>query len=406
MVSIVAEWTMRIAYVANYQGPGLIAGRPIVRNLSMSNRVKMELVSMLLCQRNHEVVLVSPGEPGEARARIYPSFQELQRFHSSVSVDYASALPVRGITAAWSSASTVRLLQRRHRERPLDMVIIFNMKWPQLAAAFYAMRALRVPVVLEYEDDAFTSVHDEQGSPLSPAHRASCRKVLAVASGCIGVSPYLLSQIPEPTPRLLLRGVVGQDVIDAERGRGSVKLNRVVFAGTHIESNGVGPLIDAWKELNPPGWELHITGHGHLTDRLKAAAESAPSVVFHGLVERDQLVELLVSARVCINPHKVTEKGGVVFAFKIIEYLAAGAHVITTPMGALESSLECGITYMADNARSSIVSALRDVIVDKSYDRTAARAAQEIYGPTVVSEALDQLVRDAANEFRRRFGVG
>ena len=65
---------MRIAYVANYQGPTLVARRPIVRNLSMSNRVKMELIATLLKGRSHDVVVISPGEPGEPRFRFYRPF--------------------------------------------------------------------------------------------------------------------------------------------------------------------------------------------------------------------------------------------------------------------------------------------------------------------------------------------
>jgi glycosyltransferase involved in cell wall biosynthesis len=278
---------MRIAYIANYQGPTLVARRPVVRNLSMSNRVKMELIATLLAQQSHDVVVISPGEPGEPRLRLYPAFSEPHRFNPEIPVEYASALPVRTLTAAWSCLSTLRILRKAHREKPFDVVVIFNMKWPQLAAAAYALRQARVPVVLEYEDDAFTSVHEERSSPLNGAHRTACRRAMATVSGCIGVSPYLLSQIPATIPSLLLRGVVGDDVIEAERSSRGAKKNRVVFSGTHIESNGVGNLIEAWKELAMPGWELHITGHGHLTPVLQSSAASVPTIVFHGLVSKN-----------------------------------------------------------------------------------------------------------------------
>jgi glycosyltransferase involved in cell wall biosynthesis len=393
---------MRIAYVANYQGPTLVARRPVVRNLSMSNRVKMELIATLLHQQSHDVEIISPGEPGEARLKLFEAFRETDQFDPAVRVEYASALPVRRVTAAWSSLSTLQLLRRRNNDKPFDLVIIFNMRWPQVAVATYAMRTLRIPVVLEYEDDTFISVHEERWSPLNGAYRSACLRLLSNVNGCIGVSPYLLSQLPPTIPQLLLRGVVGPDIVEAEgRSRGQKK-NWVLFAGTHIESNGVGALIDAWKQMNLPGWELHITGHGHLTPTLKAAAAGVPSIVFHGLVQRSELVTLLTSAKICINPHKVSEQPGIVFAFKIIEYLAAGAHVVTTPMGQLEAALESGVTYLPDNSPGTISSMLTQVVTQHLYSRTAADVAQGTFGGAAVGKALNRLMVDSVAEFRHR----
>lgn len=391
---------MRIAYVANYQGPALVEQRPIVRNLSMSNRVKMELVATLLHRESHDVTVVSQGEVVDHRLTLYPRLTEPVRFHEQISVEYASCLPVKRLNGAWSSLNTVRLLRSLHRRNPFDLVIVFNLKWPQIAAAQWAMRTLRIPVVLQYEDDAFRSVHDERESPLAGAYTAACRRILQTVSGCIAVSPYLASQLPDATPRMLLRGVVAPDLVEAESLTRGQKQNRVVFAGTHIESNGVAELIEGWKRLAPPGWELHITGNGQLTPALQASAAGVPSIVFHGLVSREELVQVLSSAKICINPHKVADRPGVVFAFKLIEYLAVGAHVITTPMGDLERDLEHGITYLPDNSPTSIATTLAAVINNGLHQKTAGPAAQRSYGLASVAQALRGLLVDATADSR------
>ena len=100
------------------------------------------------------------------------------------------------------------------------------------------------------------------------------------------------------------------------------------------------------------------------------------------------------SARICINPHAVSQTPGNVFAFKLCEYLAAGAHVVTTPMGVFERELEAGMTYMPDNLPATIAGTLRKVIANNQYEATAMEAAQEKYGPAHVSSALDALVRE------------
>src|SRR5262249_43963311 len=156
--------------------------------------------------------------------------------------------------------------------------------------------------------------------------------------------------------------------------------------------NGVEQLIAGWPDAGLPDWELHITGYGHLTEGLRHKAAHTRGVVFHGLVSRPELVGLMSSARICINPHQVSDTPGNVFAFKLVEYLAAGAHVITTPMGALETELEAGVTYMPDNAPATIAATLRRVVSERAYTRTAGEAARRSYGPDAVAKSLDALL--------------
>src|SRR5262245_38080639 len=198
---------MRIAYVTPYQGTTLIKRRPIVANRSMSNRVKIELIAQMLHARGHDVEVFSYGEVERPEVRFYPAFLEPEPFHPRIPVHYLSALPIRRLYGFWARLQMWRLLNHRHSASPFDVVIIFNFKPPQLASARYAVRR-GIPVILEYEDDVFRSVAWEPERPLLRRyHRRTFRKVLATTSGCIAVSPHLLSQAPAGVPKLLLRGV-------------------------------------------------------------------------------------------------------------------------------------------------------------------------------------------------------
>jgi glycosyltransferase involved in cell wall biosynthesis len=386
---------MRIAYITPYQGPTVLERRPIVRNRSMSNRTKIELISQLLQSSGHSIEVFSHGEVIEPTLRFYPGFAEPRPFHRDIPIHYVSALTVPRLNGFWAGAQMVDLLRRRHRAAPFDVVIIFNLKAPQIACANYAAR-LGIPVVLEYEDDIFHEVEGQRSKGLiTRYHHRRCRKVIAASAACIAVSPYLLSQAPSSRPTLLLRGVVGHDVLAASERRNGSRKNIVLFSGTHQHANGVGELINGWRSVGIPGWELHITGHGGLTESLRKMAENIPGIVFHGLVSREELVNLMCSAKICINPHAVSQTPGNVFAFKIIEYLASGAHTVTTAMGTLEPELEAGITYMVDNRPETIAATLKGVIAGQRYEATARDAAQERYGPKAVSEALEGLLRAA-----------
>jgi glycosyltransferase involved in cell wall biosynthesis len=366
--------------------------RPIIRNRSMSNRIKIELIATSLHSMGHDVEVISQGEVIETGWIFYPTCSEQELFHEQIPVYYGSVLPVRRLNGLWSNTHTLRLLKERHRAKPFDLVIIFNLKGPQVACADYAIRS-GVPVILQYEDDRFVNVRGETVATFS-ARRSTqdAQRLFALVSGGIAVSPHLSAQFPSALPAILLRGAVGNDVIEASGHWQGKKENAVLFSGTHIPSNGVAPLIQGWRSLALEGWTLHITGYGELSDSLRKMASDCDSIVFHGLVSRPELVRLMASAKIAINPHQLSRIPGNVFAFKIIEYLAAGAHVLTTPMGALEPDLEAGITYMPDNTSTTIAAAIQDVVSQGQYRRTATAAAHRMYGPPAVASSLDQLI--------------
>jgi glycosyltransferase involved in cell wall biosynthesis len=384
---------MRIAYITPYQGPGLLESRPSLLNLGLAANVKMELVSELLRGRNHEIEVLSQGEVVERRFKFYPGFGEPEPFDRSVPVFYASALPVKLINGFWSSFWTLRLFAKRHRQSPFDVVIIYNLKLPQVICGLYAMRRLGLPVVLEYEDDALVDIRGSKGGATSSRYLRLAKAVLNSVAGCVGVSPHILSTVRADVPKVLLRGVVSENILELNREGAGDRQNWVVFSGTHAKPKGLEQLVKAWEILNLPDWELHIAGHGQMTDRLEKMTQNNPSIVFHGLLDREENARFLGKAKIGINPHDVSRVPGNVFAFKIIEYLAAGTHVITTPMGALEKELEAGITYMPDNSPETIAATIRRVIEERSYVRTSTTAAQQLYGPEAVAKSLDELLQ-------------
>jgi glycosyltransferase involved in cell wall biosynthesis len=391
---------MRIAYIAPYHGTTILERRPVIGNRSLSNRVKIEQIATLLASKSHDVEILSQGEVSHCTYKFYRSFDEPDRFARDIPIHYSSVLAVPRIYGLWSSRSVLGRLKARHRVNPYDLVIVLNLKQPQIACARHALRHMRIPVVLEYEDDVFSSVHGEKRNWLiSRLHNHEYRKALSLVSACIGVSPYLLSQVPHSIPKLLLPGIVSEDLLEVADGRQGARLNRVIFSGTHVASNGIAELIRAWDSLRLPDWELHITGRGGLTESLKQQAAGVPGVVFHGFVSRQELLALLCSARICVNPHVVTSAPGSVFAFKLIEYLASGAHVISTPVGEFDLETAKGITYMPDNCPETIARTLKQVINSRRWEDDTGTRVRQIYGPKAVAESLDRLIRDVTNHW-------
>ena len=389
---------MRIAYIAPYQSETLRNRRPIVENLALAANLKIELIAESLASKKHDVEILSQGEVGARRFKLYPAFQETPLLDSSIVVRYCSALPVRFVSVWWSSWQMVRLLRRRHREAPFDLVIIYNFKEPQSLGALYATRRFGTPVILEYEDDRLVEVDGTaQGGLRRAFDRRLVRLVLDSIAGCIGVSPHLLSQAPPSVPQVLLRGVISPNVLRISDDASIARNNWVVFSGTHSRSKGLPQLIAAWKLAQPSGWELHIAGYGEMTRHLEEDARGDKTILFHGLVDREQNARLLRQSKIGINPHELSLTPGNVFAFKIIEYLAAGEHVITTPMGVLEPELEAGVTYIPDNRPETIAAGLMRVINAREFERGDTVAHVELDVP------LGRLI-ERVGQFRGDFG--
>lgn len=398
---------MRIAYIAPYQGPGLLKSRPIVTNLSLAGSIKTELIAGLLSENNHEVEIISQGEVVQLQCKRYPAFCESTLLYPNIPVYYASALPVRFLNGLWSSRQTLGLLKSRHWHSPYDLVIIYNLKLPQLVSAKYAIQRLGVPVVFQYEDDAFVDIAGKVTGEAGFKGRLERRRasvVLPALSGCMAASPHLLSQVSPSIPKLLMRGVIGKDILDAVEQRQEGRKNWVLFSGTLQRIKGIEQLITAWRTLDLPDWELHITGDGDLASTLRTMSEDTPRTVFHGLVSRLELVRLMCLAKICINPHDVSHTPGNIFAFKIIEYLAAGAHVISTPMGSLEKEVERGMTYIPDNSPETIAVALKQVILAETWSCTAKEYVIDSYGPRSMARILDELLQQASAYYSRRKG--
>lgn len=383
---------MRIAFVAPYQGPGILMRRPIVRNLSLGARAKIELVSELLIRNGHSVEIISQGEVIEAGRYFYRQCQEDTPFDATTPIFYASAVPVRFVNGFWSNSATLRVLKRRHRREPFDLVMLYNLKAAQVVCGQYAIDRLGLPVILEYEDDRFRGFAAAgHGTSLAARQQvAAAKKLLASISGCIAGSPTLLDQSPRDIPRLLLPGIVDADDASAASARSS---DWVVFSGTHSAPQGLENLIRAWKLSRPANWQLHIAGHGELTSTLHSMAADDPTIVFRGVLNRADNARMLRAGKLAIVPYDVASTQG--FSFKTLECLGAGLHVISTRLSALDglaAELLPGITFIDDNRPETIADCLQTVVAERRYEVTVQHATAARYGPTPVAAALDGLL--------------
>jgi glycosyltransferase involved in cell wall biosynthesis len=190
---------------------------------------------------------------------------------------------------------------------------------------------------------------------------------------------------------------VSEHIVRESKDTDTPRKNRVIFSGTHEATQGLEQMVAAWQMLKLDNWELHIAGAGPITPNLQKLASNNGSIVFHGFLNSQDNARLLCSGRIGMNPQDTTKIPGTSFAFKIIEYLAAGLHVITTPRGAVERDLEAGISYIQGNTPEEIAHSLVEVIGERRHERTASRATLDAYGPEAVSKGLNRLIHQVTS---------
>ena len=378
---------MRIAIIAPYQGTALCQHRPITGNFGLGATAKIRILAELLRHSDHEVEIFSQGEVIDSKVTYYPRLSESATSTGDIPVHYASAIPLRGVNALWSTTSLRRLVKAHHRRDPYDLVFIYNLKPPQVTCANWALER-GLPVVMEYEDDQFLEIWEPNFSRLTSAvWERQARQLLPRLSGCVAGSAYLLEQVPDG-PKLLLPGVIDRAIVSA--GANDDRRNWVVFSGTHSRYQGLAPLIQAWRQSPPAGWELHIAGHGEQTPTLHALAASDPTIVFHGVIDPTANARLLTQGRISVVPYDVEKTRG--FSFKTLECLGAGLHVMTTrltALDALDDDLTRGLTYLEGNDPATISAGLRRVIGERLYEQTCRDAVLARYGPDAVQHLLN-----------------
>lgn len=107
----------------------------------------------------------------------------------------------------------------------------------------------------------------------------------------------------------------------------------VAFGGAVTRRKGVDTLLAAWRGvINEDGWTLHVAGP---ILEPTITADLPDGVVVLGSIPRAELGSLLSRASIAVLPS--TDEGMPLF---VLEALAAGACVVTTPVGGIPSVID------------------------------------------------------------------
>jgi len=382
---------MRVLYVCDYQSPGLVETRGIGRNLHAGGNQKVERICRALGLVGVSVEVLSSGYPGNRSGKWLPAFTD--SLDQTVPIHYCQTLDIPRL-GQWMSGMAMKHWVRQ--AGPWDAVLLYNLAETQLEAALFASRFFRIPLVVEYEDDATISI-----SGPNRMHRWKGRRALGrvnrMIKGAVVVCPELAQQLKTDNV-LALPGIVEVEIrFDKAPLRSRNERNRrpvFLYSGGLNWLKGPDLLISALQYLRSPV-ELHIFGDGPLRAQLENEIKQIEGhcVRLHGFAERAVLDEALMNADICVNPHRMGRgHSGTLFPFKVLEYLSFGKPVVSSRQLQMPDGVSGAVvTYERDTPED--LGAALSYCIDQldSLQETAGQAADYVRSHYTVEAIAPQI---------------
>lgn len=357
----------------------------------------MEPIARGVAARGHEVHVVAPWHPLIDRPAVEGGVHlHFYRYapHPSLNVfGYAAAMKadvsLRGaaylaaplaLAAGWRM---VRAVARRHR------ATVVHGHWVVPGGVTAAAAAPRLPLVISmHGSDVYVA---ETVAPARMAARAAFRRA-GFVTACsddlnrravaLGASPDRIETVPygvdearfRPDP--LARSALRQELAVAA---GAPLL---CAAGRLVRKKGFVYLIDALGHL--PGAVLALAGDGTLAGELReraAARGVADRVRFLGNLPQDRIGALFAAADVVCVPSVRDDSGNVDgLPNVVLEALASGTPVVTTPAGGILAVVQDGVTGLIVPERDggALARAVGRLVADPDSGRRIGAAARAL----------------------------
>ena len=202
---------------------------------------------------------------------------------------------------------------------------------------------------------------------------------------------------------IVVPGILSEDFkvsINANRALASEapKSVDVVFAGGISEENGVDRLIQAFFELRNSNARLIFYGAGPLVEDVRLAAVRDLRISYGGVLIGDELSRGLLSASLLVNPRPVGEEfAQTSFPSKLIEYMATGVPVLTTPLMCIPDDLNDCLYFTDGDSSECILKALVNVLRIAPGERhrvgsLAAKKVESLCSETAFADRVNEVL--------------
>lgn len=360
----------------------------------------MEPIAKHVAARGHEVHIVAPWHPAITRAKVEDGvFFHFFKYAPVPALNvfgYAAGLraDVQLKAAAWMAApfamtagwfKALRVAQKKR-------ATVMHGHWVVPGGVIAAAARPALPLVVSlHGSDVFVAERTAvaRAAATQVFHRAgfvtACSQDLAARAVALGAAPDRLEVVPY--------GVDAARFKPAPEERGAVRARlglpadaALVFAaGRLVRKKGFEYLIDALPLVeSPSAAHLAIAGAGDLAEELRARARTAgieDRVHFLGDLPQDQVGTWFAAADAAVVPSVRDDSGNVDgLPNTVLEALASGTPLISTPAGGIASVIEHGRTgvIVPERDARALATALTDLLRDPLRRAALGRAGRTL----------------------------
>jgi glycosyltransferase involved in cell wall biosynthesis len=218
-----------------------------------------------------------------------------------------------------------------------DIVWCYNAYAFEMRAARHAENQFGSKIILEFEDWHFS--RSSFFNPKAILDWFFWRRCLKSISYCYAVNEWLKNKMEEHgVPCTFLPGILTDDMLNLNHNCPPFKhvprsdlVRCGYFGGLSIEK-GAGRVLELIKssieKKLPIAW--YVTGIGEFEDEfLRLSTQYTDTINFYGLVSDSKLSSIVGLVDVILNPHEYMPG---VFPFKVLESVATGRLVLSTPV--------------------------------------------------------------------------
>lgn len=272
----------------------------------------------------------------------------------------------------------LKMTGRLRKEWAPDVVFVHGVHTPFLAyAAVLRLFGITTVVILTDAPGLFLPTDGRVRRVLKTIDRSLVKLLLRAASGVVALAPALVEKLAPSKPNLVVPGIISDEWVAQATGLDSVANAHpftVTYAGGIDKSYGAGLLVGAAALL--PDVSFRICGRGAFYD--EALATSTANVVLPGFLGQEAVAAEIMGADLLINPRPSTQGFAVLsFPSKLLEYLATGRPVLTTPISSIPKELTGSFYYITEETDAGVAAAISAAAALPADERGAfGRAAQ------------------------------
>lgn len=142
-------------------------------------------------------------------------------------------------------------------------------------------------------------------------------------------------------PHVVVEGVLNTSDIETGPREDEGTSRILAHAGTLDQLYGIPRILDAFASLNDPNAELWLFGTGDMDREIESRLREDPRIKFFGFQPRPKVFKALREATLLLNlrdPADAYTKFS--FPSKLLEYMASGTPVLTTPLPGIPADYE------------------------------------------------------------------